>query len=402
MSSRAEVGQSLPVFYVEPVGGHRGMHYYDFELCPALQAVGVDVTLLTCDETARLQVPEGLPVEFPFRGVYGSAPKVVRGVRYAVALWRVAREMHRRDIPLGHFHYFHFLPLDYLFLKVLRRMGKRVVVTAHDVIPFDARPSDIPWLRRLYAEADRLIVHTQDSKNILMSTFGVPDERIRAIPHGPFLRFADEQAQPQATARQRLDIDGDAGVVLFWGQIKAVKGLEYLIRAFHKVAAQHPHALLLVAGPEWKESFDRYGALTREMGLADRVMARIEYVPDEEVGAYFSAADVVVLPYTESYQSGVLYMACSFSKPVVASAVGGLAEVVEDGVTGRLVPPGEPESLAEALLHMLGDLDRAREMGKRGRRLVETKFGWASIAQQTADVYAEALGCTRAGPPMEA
>jgi glycosyltransferase involved in cell wall biosynthesis len=374
------------------------MHYYDFELCTALQAAGMDVTLLTCDETARLRVPEGLPVEFPFRRIYGESPRLLRGLRYGRALSTVAREMRRRAVPLGHFHFFHFLPLDYLFLKALRGIGKRVVITAHDVIPFDARPSDIPWLRRLYSEADRLIVHTQDSKNILVSTFDVPDERIRAIPHGPFLQFADEQAQPQTVARKHLEIDGDARVVLFWGQIKAVKGLEHLIRAFHRVAEQRPDALLVIAGPEWKESFDRYAALLREMGLTGRVVSRIEYVPDEEVGTYFSAADLVVLPYTESYQSGVLYMAYSFSKPVVASAVGGLAEVVEDGVTGMLVPPREPETLAEAVLHVLGGLDRAREMGKRGRELVETRFGWGSIARQTADVYAEALGCTQTEP----
>jgi len=398
MWSETETGRPLPVFYVEPVGGHRGMHYYDFELCTALRAVGVDVTLLTCDETPRLSMPEGLPVEFPFRRIYGQSPRLVRGWRYARALWTVAREMQQRDVPLGHFHYFHFLPLDYLFLKALRRMGKRVVVTAHDVIPFDAGPSDIPWLRRLYAEADRIIVHTQDSGAILSDTFGIPAEEIHTIPFGPFLRFADEQAQPKAVARQRLGIDDGAAMLLFWGQIKTVKGLEHLIRAFHKVAERQPDALLVIAGPEWKESFHRYAALIHELGLADRVVARIEYVPDDEAGAYLSAADLVVLPYTEAYQSAVLYMACSFSRPVVASAVGGLAEVVEDGVTGMLVPPREPERLAEAILHMLGDLDRAQEMGKQGRRLVETKFGWDGIARQTADVYAEALGRSQTAP----
>lgn len=392
MWSEAAAVRLPPVFYVEPVGGHRGMHYYDFELCPALRAVGVDVTLLTCDQTARMRPPQDLPVEFPFRGIYGEGPRLTRGLRYAMALWTVAREMRRRDVPLGHFHYFHFLPLDYLFLKLLRCTGKRAVVTAHDVIPFDAGPSALPWLRRLYAEADRIIVHTQDSRNILSDTFGVPDGRIHSIPHGPFLRFADEQTRPKRVARQSLEIDDGAQVVLFWGQIKTVKGLEYLIRAFHRVAEQQPDALLVIAGPEWRESFDRYAALIQQLGLTGRAVARIEYVPDDEVGAYFSAADVVVLPYTESYQSGVLYMACSFSKPVVASAVGGLAEVVQDGVTGLLVPPRKPDRLAEAILDILGDLDRAQEMGKRARELVETEFGWDGIARQTAAVYAEALG----------
>ena len=121
--------------------------------------------------------------------------------------------------------------------------------------------------------------------------------------------------------------------------------------------------------------------------LEAEVITRIEYVPDEEVGLYFSAADVVVLPYTESYQSAVLYMAYSFARPVVASAVGGLTEVVEDGRTGLLVPPADASQLANGLLAFLKDTAAARAMGERGRVLVETKFGWPEIARQTAEVY---------------
>ncbi len=115
-------------------------------------------------------------------------------------------------------------------------------------------------------------------------------------------------------------------------------------------------------------------------------------MPDEEVGLYYSAADVIALPYTECYQSAVLYMAYSFAKPVVASAVGGLAEVVEDGVTGLVVPPADAEQLADALVLLLEDVEMARRMGERGRGLVETKFGWSEIARQTAALYAEILG----------
>lgn len=380
------------VFHIEPVGGHRGMHYYDFELCLALQSAGVEVTLLTCDETKNTAVPASLRVEFPFWGIYGDTPKIARGLRYMRGLLRIGLAMQRRSIPLAHFHYFHFPPLDYLYLRWLHLFsGKYFVFTVHDVVPFDAKPSDLAWLRRLYHEADQIIVHAESNRDAIVQAFEISPGKVRVIPMGPYLRFAEGQRLPARLARQRLGFEPDTPVILFFGQIKKVKGVQHLIRAFHQVLKQCSSARLIIAGPEWKESFDGYAVLIRKLNLADKVLTRIEYVPDDEVGVYYSAADVVALPYTEAYQSAVLYMAYSFARPVVASAVGGLAEVVEDGVTGLLVPPADVNRLASALLILLQDTEMARAMGKRGRVLVETKFGWPEIARKTATVYDEVL-----------
>lgn len=376
---------------VDSVGGHRGMHFYDFELCPALQSAGVEVTLLTCDETKNVAIPPSLRVEFPFQSIYGDAPKAVRGFRYLRGLLRTGLTMWRRGIPLAHFHYLQFLPLDYLYLKWLHLIGKRFVLTVHDVVPFDVRTSDLAWLRRIYHEADRVIVHTADSQRVMSERFGVGADRIRVISHGPFFHFSQEQIVPACEAKQRLGLDADTPLILFFGQIKKVKGLQYLIRAFRQVVDDCPTARLVIAGPEWKDSFADYANLISDFGLVEEVITRIEYVPDEEVGLYFSAADVVALPYTESFQSGVLYMALSFAKPVVASAVGGLAEVVEDGTAGLLVPPANAERLAEALLILLQDAEMGRSMGEKGQALVERRFVWTEIARKTAAVYREVL-----------
>jgi glycosyltransferase involved in cell wall biosynthesis len=367
------------------------MHYYDFELCLALQSVGVQVTLLTCDATRTMSIPPSLQVAFPFRGIFGDDPKLLRGLRYLRGLGEIALAMQRRKVSLAHLHYFHFPPLEYLFLKWLRLAGKHLVFTVHDVIPFDASSKDLVWLRRLYHEADLIIVHAESSRTAMVDEFEVDPDKVRIIPMGPYLGFAERQRLPASTAKQRLGLESDTSVILFFGQIKRVKGLRYLIRAFREVLERCPSTYLIIAGPEWKESFADYANLIRKLDLGHRVQARIEYVPDDEVGTYFSAADVVALPYTEVYQSAVLYMACSFARPVVASAVGGMVEVVTDGLTGLLVPPGDVERLASALLTLLQDPEMAGEMGERGRALVRERFGWARIAQRTAEVYAEAL-----------
>lgn len=379
------------VFYVEAVGGHRGMHYYDFELCPALQSVGVNVTVLTCDETENVAIPSSLNVEFPFQGIFGETSKIIRGLRYLRGLLKTYLAMQRRDIPLAHFHYFHFLPLDYLYHKWLHFMGKRLVVTAHDVVPFDTKVSDMIWLRRIYHEADRIIVHAENNRDVMLEKFDVDPGKVVIVPMGPYINFAQEQTMPEEVAKQRLGIELDAQVVLFFGQIKKVKGLQILIRAFRQVLDQCPTARLVIAGPEWKESFESYAALIQELELTNQVVTRIEYVPDAEVGIYYSAASVVALPYTAAYQSAVLYMAYSFSKPVVASTVGGLTEIVQDSITGLLVPPNDASALADALLTLLWDEKTARSMGERGHTLVKEKFGWFEIAQKVSDVYAQAF-----------
>lgn len=379
------------VFYIEPVGAHRGMHYYDFELCPALQSAGADITLLTCDEEPGTTVPPNLKVETPFLRIYGSAPRLFRGLAYLRALVRIGWEMRRRRVSLAHFHYLHFLPLDYAYLECLHFMGKKLVLTVHDVIPFDIKPEHLSWLRRIYHGVDCLIVHTAHSRQVMINRFGVSEDKIRVIPFGPFSHFSDRQAVSSHVAKQQLGLDPDTPVVLFFGQIKRVKGLQYLIEAFADVVAHRPDARLVIAGPEWKDSFESYATLVKALGLDGKVLTRIEYVPDNEVGLYFSAADLVALPYTESYQSAVLYMAFSFGKPVVASSVGGLAEVVEDGVTGLLVPPADSQRLAEALLILLGDKETARAIGERGRTLAKTEFDWAEIAKETVQIYRELI-----------
>lgn len=381
----------MSVFYIDPVGGHRGMHYYDFELCPALRTIGVDVTLLTCDETQNLISPAFLPIEYPFQSIYGSDSKIKRGLRYLQGLIKIGLAMGYRDIPLIHLHYSLFPPLDYLFSKWLRFRGRRIVFTAHDVTPFDAKSSDMSWFRRLYTTADAIITHANNNRDTLLEVYQIDPEKVHVVPMGPYLRFAHERMMPTERARQHLGLDVNSPVILFFGQIKKVKGLNYLIRAFQQVVEQFPTARLVIAGPEWKDSFASYAALIDELNLADKVLTRVEYVPDEDVGYYFSSANVVVLPYIEAYQSAVLYMAYSFGKPVIASAVGGLVEVVKDGVTGILVPSKDIERLVNALDTLLMDTDKAQAMGERGHILVKDEFGWESIAQKTAAIYSDAL-----------
>ena len=351
---------------IDPVGGHRGMHYYDFALCDALRNYGQDVLLWTCDETARYAVPSGLTVHFPFVGIFGDRPAIARGIRYAAAQSRILAAAARERPALVHLHYFILTPADLWFLVRLRLLGIKVILTVHDVIPFNAATHTRLMLRALYQRVDGFIVHTEHSRRELLQCFPIDPDRVAVIPHGHYLPYLAAELPSQDAARQQFGLETGSPVILFFGQIKQVKGLDTLLSALPRVLAAHPDATLLIAGQVWKDNWDTYAALIRELDIGNRVRARIEHIPDEDVPVYYRAADVVVLPYRQIYQSGVLLMAYSYSRPVVASNLGGLAETVREGETGRLVPPDDPAALASALNAMLNDQTRALAMGRAG------------------------------------
>lgn len=380
--------QRYHVLFVEAIGAHRGMHYYDLALCSALAEQNVDIALYTCDETV---VPEGLsfPVDLAFRGIFGQAPAWLRGLRYARALARIG------GAPCGgptvlHVHFFHALPLDYAWLAWMRARGHRLVITAHDVTPFDAGGRSMALVHRIYRLANHLIVHTESSRAELLTGEVVPSEHISVIPHGHYLPYVADLPSRQE-ARQHLDLPDDAPTILFFGQIKEVKGLEILLQALAILAKDLPSVRLVVAGQVWNADWSRYAALIEQLGLEERIHLHLGHIPDQEVAPFFVAADAVALPYHHVYQSGVLLMALSYARPVVATRVGGLAEVLEDGETGHLVPPADPQALARSLGTILADPEAAGLMGHRGRNLVAERYAWAHIASLTRAAYEQSL-----------
>lgn len=372
---------------IEPVGGHGGMNYYDIGLCDGLGRAGVDVTLYTCDRNPPASVPGVFAVRPTFAGVYGKAPAWRRGLRYVRALTSALVHERLRGARIAHFHFFHVGPLEYLGVALSSLLGMRVVVTAHDVESFKDGLSVQGLVRRSYALADAVIAHNQTSAREVVDKLGVPTERVHVVPHGSYVDFADVPP-PRATARAAVGLPDVTGpVILFFGQIKEVKGLDVLIEAFSRLRAQLPDARLVIAGRVWKDDFSRYAALIRDRGLDDVVVLHVRYIQDEEVSAFYAAADVVVLPYRRIYQSGVLLMAMSFDTPVVASDLPAMKEVVQHGQTGFIFAQNDAEDLARVLGEALADraaLDRVRAAAALCMR---ERFGWRHIGLQLAGVY---------------
>jgi glycosyltransferase involved in cell wall biosynthesis len=222
--------------------------------------------------------------------------------------------------------------------------------------------------------ARQIIVHSQHVEELLGKELGANAKNIHRVPH---IQIGLQPAP--------VRFDEDENLVLFFGRIWEYKGLEYLIRAEPLITSRVPDAQILIAGQG--EDFERY---RRMMKSPERFLVDNAYISEERAARYFQQASVVVLPYIEASQSGVIPLAYSAGKPVVATQVGGLPEMVEHGRTGYLVPPRNVSALADAVVRLLLDRKLRREMGIRGKKKVEAECSPEMVAQKTIDVYRRA------------
>ena len=383
--SMTEVLASTPcsVAIIEPVGGHGGMNYYDFGLCRGLVDAGVKPTLYTCDET---DVTPGMPfaVVAVYRRIFGRDPAWRRGLRYLSGSLRALVSARIAGSRLAHFHVFQVGVLELFNVLLAKLLLLQVVITAHDVEAFRGEWSGIKsWV---YGLADCVIAHNRSSQRELVRVLGVPERKIHVIPHGNYLGHLGAMG-PAADARVGLNLPGDAQLLLFFGQIKQVKGLDLLLDALATVKGTVPEVHLVIAGKMWGQDFQTYQSQIDRLGLGSHCTAHVRYIADDQVAAYYAAADLVVLPYRKIYQSGVILMAMSYGKPVLASDLEGMKEVIEDGVSGFLFRAGDAVDLARRLQAVLSDRACRERVAAIGHELMRVEYGWDRIGQLTAACY---------------
>ncbi|MFH1149456.1 MAG: glycosyltransferase [Actinomycetota bacterium] len=221
----------------------------------------------------------------------------------------------------------------------------RVIFVCHNVVQHEKRFMDTALTRAAFHGADALIVHDESSRQAAEALTKGAVVRRADLPTFEFFNRGDYDREK---ARRELGMDEGARVALYFGHVRPYKGLSHLVEALPAVVEAVDRFHLLIVGEFWESRRD-YEECIEALGTRDRVTIVDRYVRNEEVGRYFSAADLVVLPYVTASASGILQIAYAFSKPVVTTRVGGLPEVVEEGRTGFLVPPGDPRALADAI-----------------------------------------------------
>lgn len=264
-----------------------------------------------------------------------------------------------------------------------------IILTEHDPTPHAGESVfvRINWsFARFLLEgsSSRIIVHGKNLKDALLLR-GIPEAKISVIPHGDYSYYTqwyDEKIEP------------DGATMLFFGLIRDYKGLNYLIKAIPTVCSHCPEAKVIIAG---EGDFSKYEAMEEYQAYRSVYEVYNDYIPDEGVAPLFQRASVVVLPYTDASQSGIIPIAYAFRKPVIVTGVGSIVEVVEQGETGIIVPPKDEKSLANAIIEVLDNKSMRDEMAQNAYTFMKDNLSWMIVAKKTCSVYHEVMSHER-GP----
>jgi D-inositol-3-phosphate glycosyltransferase len=295
--------------------------------------------------------------------------------------WKTARRIRKIDPDVVVFAYWlgFMAPAYNSIARAARRAGIPLVVLVHNAISHEKRIGD-QWLgQTFFRKTNRLIALSNAVATDLREMgFG---ERVVEAGHPVYTHFGKERDRD--SARTDLHLPLDAPVALFFGFIRRYKGLDVLIEALPSILTKKPEFKLVVAG-EFYEDEEAIRERVKELGIGRSVIFHSEYIPNERVATYFSAADLVVQPYRTATQSGVAHVAFHFGRPMVITNVGGLAETVPGGEAGMVVPPENPKALAEAMCSFFSD-DSLRQRLTAGARLERGSFTWHALAELIED-----------------
>jgi D-inositol-3-phosphate glycosyltransferase len=375
---------------------------YALGLATALTSEGISIDFIGSDDLQAPEVVDNPRVNFlnlrgDLRPEASPAAKVTRVLKYYVKLIGYAVTARPKLFHILWNNKFQFLDRTLLMLYY-KLLGKCVVFTAHNVNA-GKRDSNDSWLNRFslkvqYALSDHIFVHTERMKNELIADFHVPQGKINVIPFG-INNTVPDTSLTRTEAKRRLGVSSGDKAMLFFGNIAPYKGLEYLVSAFIEFLKDDgDYRLFIVGKPKGPKDYWKQiqGTIARS-SIRERVIERIEYIRDEETELFFKAADVLILPYTRVFQSGVLFLGYSFGLPAIAADVGSLKEEIIEGKTGFVFKPQDSFDLAKTIRRyftseLFSGLDSRRPQIKE---YVNERYSWSKVAAVTKAAYSNLL-----------
>jgi D-inositol-3-phosphate glycosyltransferase len=379
-----------PIVLINPQS-YTGIGYYDYSLCEALSGIGVQVELCSSDRWLCRSYKRHFKYAPVYQRCSGNMSKFLKGVNYARSTVKMLNYSIKSRARVFHFSIVELPPVDLVLMTVLKLLGKRIVYTPHDIIHFKKYPLNNFFSKALYKLSDRIIVHNSANVDTIVSTFKSDAGKIRVIPHGGYEYFING-ALSKVQCRKKLGIKDKDRLLLFFGHLRKGKGLNILLDAMPAIIQSCPDAKLIIAGKVSKEiSAEWVRSETERKDLSHNVILRLEFIPDSEIQCYYTASDLVMVPYTNISESGVLRYAMTCGRPVLCSDLKEFGETVIHGKTGFVFRNGDHEDLAKKTIAALSD-PTIEEIGQNGRKAIANKYSWAGIAMETRKIYYELIG----------
>jgi D-inositol-3-phosphate glycosyltransferase len=376
----------MKVAIIDHLGAHGSSHhFYLFGQSKGLIENGVNVSLYTNSYTSDPGIKDLEFYQF-YQNIFSNTSKLIAAIRYLIG--SIKSHIHARvnSCSIFHYHLFGYSVLVLFNMILAKLLFGKIVLTIHDVRSFSNHKTSSIYTRLIYFLSDSILTHNRFSKKEIVQFHQSHKNKIKIIPHGNYLPFINIQ-ENQKESRIKLGIGLDKPVLLFFGMIKKVKGLDLLLSAMPKVIQNNPEVILLVAGKPWKDNFSTYQAIIDKLQISNNCILHIKFISYEDVEHYYCAADIVVLPYSKIYQSGVLMMSLSYGKPVVLSDLESFKEIVTDKKSGLFFKSGNISSLSEVINNALDSTDLLVKIQLQGLDLMKSKYSWSKIGEQTRDAY---------------
>ena len=359
-----------------------GLAAFNERLARQFNAEGHEVKIFTFS----MQYPDFL---FPGKTQYSDAPRpedlsICRTINSInpFSWFKTARAIRKAGIEVLVIKF--WIPLMAPCLgtiaRLARRKGIRVVSILDNVIPHEPHFWD-KWLIRYFIRSvDSFIAMSESVREDCLKFLPASRHDVVTLsPHPLYDNFG--KAVPKNEARSFLGLPQDKTILLFFGFIRDYKGLDLLMKAYKKAYTKD---LLLVVAGEFYNNAQQYSELEKELGLEGTIEWRTDFIPDDKVRYYFSAADLIVQPYKTATQSGVTQIAYHFERPMLVTRVGGLAEIVPNGKVGYVCEVNEDE-IAEAIRSFAVMDTKQRDASfRKNIQNEKQKYAWSAM---TAKIY---------------
>ena len=357
---------------IDPVGQKAGMDSYDIPLANGLVENGCSVFIYSnFDACVRNFTVDNVFSTDNFNTVNGA-------MQYFMSLLKACLRHRRNYGDWIILHYFNSNILTLLSFTVPRLFGFKVIGIIHDVDSFGGDDSNLFRDFILNRLSNLICVQNPIIKKQVKSLVHFGNDKIFEAAHGDYESIKNTN-ENRSEIKRKFGINGDKVVVLFFGQIKKVKGLEIFLEAACQADDRYH---FIVAGKPWKDSLDRYSHLLTQLQSRDNVTLDLQYISNDARHDIFDVSDVLVLPYHEIFESGVMHMGMSFALPIVASDLPLFSERIKESNGGLCFERGNPKDLIEKLNVLAEDRDLMKELGRNSKKYSEINFNWGNIAQK--------------------
>jgi glycosyltransferase involved in cell wall biosynthesis len=288
----------------------------------------------------------------------------------------------------------HQASFELWFLRWVRRLAIPIVYTTHNVTKQDDPDQGRELYRRVYQTADALICHGDEARAELVRDFGVREEKIWVIPHGPL--FEDRPNLSSREARLKLGLPSDEPLILFLGVISEYKGVLFLLDAWKQFRRLRGRGHLVIAGTGDARVLSEIQQKVSAEQL-ESVALWLHFIPVDQLPLLYQAADILVYPYKAGTTSGALLTGLKYGKAIVATKLPFFREHLEDGQTAILVDYGDKDALGSSLLDLASRPEERQRLASALFRQQSNSVSWDEIAKKTRECYESVLELSSGG-----